>query len=165
MAIEMLCEYSTISSKDLMQKVLPDYCIDQPLKCLFWERGANDNYQVVTADKRYSLRIYRHGINSRDEIDFEVAAAANSPALLSLCTEYTKSGDSFDINYDSCAVKTPLVNGSYNSSMEITNNINSVVGVVWFKDEAIPPVYKEFSLEVGAKLARRGAGPQAIVWR
>ena len=74
MAIEMLCEYSTISSKDLMQKVLPDYCIDQPLKCLFWERGANDNYQVVTADKRYSLRIYRHGINSRDEIDFEVAA-------------------------------------------------------------------------------------------
>ena len=98
-------------------------------------------------------------------IDFQVAAAATSPALLSLCTDYTKSGDSFDINYDSCAVKTPLVNGVYTSNMEITNNINSVVGVVWFKDEAIPPVYKEFTLEVGAKLARRGAGPQSIVWR
>ena len=98
-------------------------------------------------------------------IDFDVAAATTSAGMLSLCMVYTKSGDSFDIDYDRCAVQAPLVNGVYNGSMKITNDKNSVVGVVWFRDKAIPPVYKEFSLQVGAKLARRGAGPQSIVWR
>jgi len=68
------CGYSTISSKELMAKVIPDYCIDRPLDCLFWERGTNDTYQVRCADSRYSLRIYRHEIYPRDEIDFEVDA-------------------------------------------------------------------------------------------
>jgi hypothetical protein len=98
-------------------------------------------------------------------IDFDVAAATTAPGMLSLCTKYTKSGEVFDIDYDSCAVQTPIINGVYNSKMDITNDINSVVGVVWFSDEAIAPIYKEFSLEIGAKIARRGAGPQAIVWR
>lgn len=57
-----------------MEKIIPDYCIDNPIDCLFWERGINDNYQVRCADIRYSLRIYRHGIHTRDEIDFEVDA-------------------------------------------------------------------------------------------
>jgi hypothetical protein len=98
-------------------------------------------------------------------IDFDVAAATTSQGMLSLCTKYSKSGDSFDIDYDSCAVQAPLVNGVYSSKMDITNDINSVVGVVWFADSAIAPIYKEFSLEVGAKLARRGESTQSIVWR
>jgi len=98
-------------------------------------------------------------------IDFDVAEATTSPGLMSLCTKYSKVDDSFDIDYDSCAVQAPLVNGVYSGTMELTNDVNSVVGVVWFKDKSIPPVYKEFSLEVGAKLARRGEGPQSIVWR
>jgi len=53
---------------------VPGYCIDSPIDCIFWERGANDNYQLRCADVRYSLRIYRHGIHTRDEIDFEVDA-------------------------------------------------------------------------------------------
>jgi len=57
-----------------MQKVLPEYSIGNPINCLLWERGANDNYVVNTDKSRYSLRIYRHKIHTRDEIDFEVAA-------------------------------------------------------------------------------------------
>ena len=98
-------------------------------------------------------------------IDFDVAAATTSQGMLSLCTKYSKSGDSFDIDYDSCAVQASLNNGVYSSKMNITNDINSVVGVVWFADSSIAPIYKEFSLDVGAKLARRGGGAQAIVWR
>lgn len=71
---ELSSSYSTICSKELMMKVLPDYCIDNPLDCLFWERGTNDTYQVRCADARYSLRIYRHDIYPRGEIDFEVEA-------------------------------------------------------------------------------------------
>ena len=74
MVIEVTCGYSTISTQELMEKIIPSYCIEQPNDCLFWERGANDNYQVRCDKVRYSLRIYRHGIHSRDEIDFEVDA-------------------------------------------------------------------------------------------
>lgn len=33
----------------------------------------NDTYQLICADEMYSLRVYRHGLRSRDEIDFEVS--------------------------------------------------------------------------------------------
>lgn len=71
---ELSCRYSTICSKELMMKVIPAYCIDSPLDCRFWERGTNDTYQVRCTDTRYSLRIYRHDIYPREEIDFEVEA-------------------------------------------------------------------------------------------
>jgi len=74
MLAELKCSYSTISSKELMSKVIPDYCIESPIECLFWERGVNDTYQIRCADVRYSLRIYRHAVHSRDEVDFEVDA-------------------------------------------------------------------------------------------
>ena len=74
MAIELRSGYSTISSKELMEKVIPDYCVEKPLNCVFWERGVNDVYQLRCANRRYSLRVYRHGIHSRDEVDFEVDA-------------------------------------------------------------------------------------------
>ena len=74
MAIELKCSYSTISSKELMTKVIPDYCIESPVDCLFWERGSNDTYLLRSVDARYSLRIYRHENYPRDEIDFEVDA-------------------------------------------------------------------------------------------
>ncbi len=71
---ELRCHYSTISAKELIPKVLPDYCIEPVIDCLFWERGTNDTYQVRCKNARYSLRIYRHEIYPRDEIDFEVDA-------------------------------------------------------------------------------------------
>lgn len=74
MAIELQCSYSTISAKELLAKVIPDYCIENPIECLFWERGTNDTYKVLCANARYSLRIYRHEIYPRDELDFEVDA-------------------------------------------------------------------------------------------
>jgi len=71
---KLQCHYSTISSRELMAKVIPDYCIDSPLECLFWERGANDTYLVRCADARYSLRVYRCGAYPREAIEFEVEA-------------------------------------------------------------------------------------------
>ena len=68
------CSYSTLSSNELMAKVIPDYCIDEPVSCLFWERGCSDTYEIRCVNTRYSLRVYRNAINTRDEIDFEVAA-------------------------------------------------------------------------------------------
>lgn len=74
MVTEFKCSYSTISSDEVMAKVIPEYTIDTPLECLFWQRGANDTYQVRCADAHYFLRIYRHGAFSREANEFEAEA-------------------------------------------------------------------------------------------
>lgn len=74
MFTELQCSYSTICCKELMAKVIPDYHIVDPLDCLFWERGCNDTYVIRCSNTRYVMRIYRHGVYPRDEIDFEVDA-------------------------------------------------------------------------------------------
>ncbi len=55
-----------------MTKVIPEYGIDKPLECLFWERGANDTYQLLCANTRYFLRVYRCGAFPREANEFEV---------------------------------------------------------------------------------------------
>lgn len=68
------CHYSTVSSAELMEHVIPHYRIEKPLQCVFWDRGANDTYQVRCTDTRYSLRVYRHGAFPRESMEFEAAA-------------------------------------------------------------------------------------------
>lgn len=103
------------------------------------------------------------------DIDFDVPEARTAEGMLSLCNEYTKSGESYDINYDSCTVQARLVNGVYNGKMALTNNVNSVIGVVWFADSSLSPVYKEFSLEnTASRYAARSADSQpgiTISWQ
>ncbi len=72
--LELQCTYSTISSDELLTKIIPDYCIDEPIECLFWERGSTDTYVVRCSNARYSLRVYRTDNNTREAIDFEVDA-------------------------------------------------------------------------------------------
>jgi Ser/Thr protein kinase RdoA (MazF antagonist) len=71
MITELKPSYSITSVQELMDKVIPDYCIESPLECLFWERGANDTYKVCCADADYFLRIYRHAAYPREANEFE----------------------------------------------------------------------------------------------
>ena len=66
--------YSTVCEDELLLKLVPQYRVEMPETCRFWQRGVNDTYQVFCPDQNYSLRVYRHGLRSRDEIDFEIAA-------------------------------------------------------------------------------------------
>lgn len=117
-----------------------------------------------TADLRSSAD-FNFDTSRAIAIDFDVEQARTSPGLMSVCTQYTETDGEFDVDYGSCTVQSPLEGGVYSGTMDVTNDIDSVVGVVWFKDPDIAPIYKVFTLEVGAKVARRGGGPQAIVWR
>ena len=74
MVSELKCSYSTLSADELMTKVLPEYLIDTPLECKFWERGANDTYQVRCTHASYFLRVYRHGAFPREANEFEAEA-------------------------------------------------------------------------------------------
>ena len=78
-------------------------------------------------------------------IDLNLAEAKDKEAHLSVCTEYTKNGNEYDINYESCVIRTVLDSGVINTSLEVTNDAASVIAVVWFSDPAMLPVYQEFN--------------------
>lgn len=59
---------------ELLSALVPQYLVENPQACRFWQRGINDTYQVQCTDDKYSLRIYRHKLRSKDEIEFEIAA-------------------------------------------------------------------------------------------
>ena len=67
----MLCNYSTIDPKELLEKVIPEYAIEHPIECVLWERGANDTYRVRCANEYYFLRVFRSGAFSREANEFE----------------------------------------------------------------------------------------------
>ena len=66
--------YSTLSSTELIRLVLSAYNLPTPIRCEYWARGFNDTYKVTTRDGHYSLRVYRHGWRSLQEIEFEIEA-------------------------------------------------------------------------------------------
>ncbi|WML91621.1 hypothetical protein RCF98_04600 [Thiothrix lacustris] len=102
------------------------------------------------------------------DIQFDVPEARTTEGMLSLCTKYSSESDgTFNINYDSCLVQATLVNGLYQSQMELTNDVNSVIGVIWFADPDLAPVYKEFTLAATAGASARSANANThptIVW-
>lgn len=66
--------YSTLCGDELLAKIVSQYDIKAPLQCVFQQRGVNDTYELRCSDRKYSLRVYRHALRERDEIDFEMAA-------------------------------------------------------------------------------------------
>jgi Ser/Thr protein kinase RdoA (MazF antagonist) len=72
--MDIRASYSTICETELLLKLLPLYRIDDPISCKFWQRGVNDTYQVHCSQSVYSLRVYRHRLRTKSDIDFEVSA-------------------------------------------------------------------------------------------
>jgi hypothetical protein len=90
-------------------------------------------------------------------IDFDIDAATGTTGFLSICTEYEFDGeDAYGVNFDKCALRASIVDGFYNGQMPVTNDITSVLAVIWFADESGAPVYNEFDLV---------NGQQSIEWR
>lgn len=66
--------YSTLSTIELLDKLIPSYRIENVKDCIYWERGFNDTYKIVTEEQNYILRVYRFGWRTLEEIEFEVEA-------------------------------------------------------------------------------------------
>ena len=98
------------------------------------------------------------------DIEFDIDSAAEQAASVSICTVFDAAGDAFDVNYDSCTVQGELVAGQFFHSMEVTNDITSVAGVVWFDDAARDPMMQVFSVSLQAR-SKGQSSPQKIIWR
>ena len=81
-------------------------------------------------------------------VSMSVPEAASVDAEATFCTDYSANGDgSFDVNYDSCVLSAPLFGGQLNEDLNLVNQHTSVIGVVWFQDPTMLPVYKEFHFD------------------
>lgn len=66
--------YSTLNSTELIRLIFSAYNLPTPTRCDYWARGFNDTYKVSTEEGNYSLRVYRHGWRSLQEVEFEIEA-------------------------------------------------------------------------------------------
>lgn len=105
------------------------------------------------------------------DIDFDLESARGTQASVSICTSYTQDAEDFDVDYDSCAVRAPMMDGVFSHSMEVTNEFDSVVAVVWFKDSSMAPLHREFSIDpplavAGVRGIRAATNQRrVIVWK
>ena len=72
--IKIGASYSTLSTTELLNDLVPQYRVESPISCKFWCRGINDSYKVSSEEKNYLLRIYRKGWRTLSQINFEVEA-------------------------------------------------------------------------------------------
>jgi len=105
------------------------------------------------------------------DVDFDLEQARNQVASVSVCTSFEPEGGAFGVDYDSCTVQGRMVDGVFHHSMEVTNDIESVAGVVWFQDSAMQPLMQVFNVAHDTDLASKNRsslslsqGPK-IVWR
>ncbi len=83
---------------------------------------------------------------SRDTtVSMYIPEAVGVGAEASFCTDYTRLGDGrFDVDYDSCVLSAPLVGGYLEEEIDLVNQHDRVLGVVWFQDPAMDPMYREY---------------------
>ncbi|ESA35680.1 aminoglycoside phosphotransferase [Leptolyngbya sp. Heron Island J] len=65
---------STLSTSELLHKVVPHYQLPTPKICEFWHKGINDTYKVSSENESFILRVYRNNWRTRSAIEFELDA-------------------------------------------------------------------------------------------
>jgi len=82
----------------------------------------------------------------RTKVQLSVPDAVSVAAEATFCTEYTRlDNGEYDVDYDSCVLQAPLNGGELSTELSLVNQHGSVLAVVWFQDESMPPAYQEFN--------------------
>lgn len=79
-------------------------------------------------------------------VSLDVEEARGMTTDVVFCTEYFALQDTFDVDYDSCLFQAEMHDGRLTSQVEVVNQYDSLLGVVWFPEKGTEPVYREFWL-------------------
>ncbi len=106
---------------------------------------------VVTSDAESSSDIIvPNGFDLETEQAFSLGVNhphVDTDAYLSVCTDYTANADDgFDINYDSCLMRTSLEFHTFETEIAVTNDVTNLVAALWFMDTTLDPIYVEWEL-------------------
>lgn len=75
----------------------------------------------------------------------DLPSAYGRKASLSLCMDFQESDVTYIVNYDSCALRATLANGQFVKNVELMNQFDSAIGVIWFTDQESSPLYRKFT--------------------
>jgi len=107
--------------------------------------------EVITSNAESSSDIVvPNGFDLETEQVFNVGVNhphSDTDAYLSVCTDYAiKADQTFDINYDSCLMRTSLEFQTFESEIAVTNDVTTLVAALWFMDTSLDPIYVEWVL-------------------
>lgn len=83
-------------------------------------------------------------------VDFDIPVTEDG--YLSVCTDYSGSAGAYEIDLESCPVRSPAVSGVYQGSISVTNEVTSLIGALYFYDESASPLFQEFELDAGQSI-------------
>ncbi len=70
-------QYSTLSSKSLLNLVIDSYSIDINSTIIFLKRGFNDTYLITNGNRKYIFRVYKFDWRSFESIEAELKLLLN----------------------------------------------------------------------------------------
>ena len=80
-------------------------------------------------------------------VELDVVEARGMTTNVVFCTDFKNLQRTYDVNYDSCVLRTEMHDGQLASEIDIVNQYDKLLGVVWFPEEGTEPVYREFTLD------------------
>ncbi len=89
----------------------------------------------------------RFDMQSTWTMDVLVALDLPEEGYLSICTDYTPRGGDYEIDFDSCLLRTALQDGEFRGKLTMNGATERLIGVLYFLDEARGPKHKEFVIE------------------
>lgn len=106
--------------------------------------------QVVTQDNETAqltvANDFDFATSDTVEIALDFPEARNDQATVLICTDYALEQGEYEINYDSCLARAPLLNGRIDHQVKVLNRYDAVLGVVWFAQPGTDPLYQEITL-------------------
>jgi hypothetical protein len=86
-------------------------------------------------------------LNSERLFNFKVTRSEDDDqaAYLSLCSDYQQHNDgSYNIDYNSCLLRTSLTDVNYEAVITVTNDTQGLVAALWFMDESKEPLITDW---------------------
>lgn len=109
----------------------------------------NENEEVVFIPESEVWQIsaraaFPFGTARMIKLSVDLPSFAGQVAKVSVCTDFVESEYGYKIDYKSCPVRGNLVNGQFEQGLALMNQYDSAIGVIWFKNKWIEPVYQKF---------------------
>lgn len=90
------------------------------------------------------------------EIDVDVSGKSAAQSHLSICKDYqANDAGGYEVNFDSCLIRTSLQNGLYQGKLNVTHDIEKLISVVLFMDDVQNPQYTEIDPTTGSMITIR----------
>lgn len=116
---------------------------DQSTLSFFEQQGTE---QTGPSSQINSAPEFGFRTSSEVSVSLDFAEARGQRATVLMCTDYTPTGDAFTVDYDSCLVRAPLLDGYFEHDFNVMTRHQSIISVVWFAEPGQAPLYQEIVL-------------------